>query len=423
MPCLNEEETIGICIEKAVNTFAALGVRGEVVVGDNGSTDRSVEIALSLGARVVRERVRGYGSALQAAIKAARGRYCIMADCDDSYDWSAIGPFIDKLREGYELVMGTRLKGTILPGAMPPLHRFFGNPLLSGLINLFFRTGVSDAYCGIRGFSREAYEKLNLRALGMEFATEMVVKASNQNLRIAEIPVTLHVDGRSGAPHLKTFRDGWRTLKLLLFYAPDYLYVIPGSLLFIVGVILQAILLRGPVIIFGRYLGVHWLALGCLFSLTGFQVLCLGAFAKAFAMNESFVMRGRVFEWFFGWFTLETGILLGAALIWLGLIADIAILFTWLARSMGYLGSTHVVFVATTVIALGIQMVFASFFLGMLRIGTAEKQEPELPDRSDFAPPEEHRGTALSREAEEASASSGSHERGSQPLYESPADK
>ena len=177
MPCLNEEKTIGGCIEKALNAFAALGVRGEVVVGDNGSSDRSVEIAKSLGARVVHQPVRGYGAALQAAIRASRGRYCIMADCDDSYDWSAIGPFIEKLRQGYHLVMGTRLKGTILPGAMPPLPRLFGNPFLSGLMNLFFRTGVSDAYCGMRGFSKEAYEELQLRSLGMEFAIEMVIKA------------------------------------------------------------------------------------------------------------------------------------------------------------------------------------------------------------------------------------------------------
>ena len=374
MPCLNEEETIGVCIEKAKNTFAALGVCGEVVVGDNGSTDRSVEIAQSLGARVVREPLKGYGAALQAAIVASRGRYCIMGDCDDSYDWSAIGPFVEKLWQGYDLVMGTRLKGTILPGAMPPLHRFFGNPFLSGTMNLFFRTGVSDAYCGMRGFSRESYDRLALRARGMEFAIEMVIKASNKNLRIAEIPVTLSKDGRSRDPHLRSFRDGWRTLRLLLFHAPDYLYVIPGSILFVVGMVLQALLLRGP-LVFPRFsMGVHWLALGCLASLLGFQILALGASAKAFAMNESFEMRGRVFNWFFNWFSIELGIAVGAILIWLGVMADIAILTTWLARRMGHMGSTHVVFVATTIIALGVQVVFSSFFLSMLRVGTAERR-------------------------------------------------
>jgi glycosyltransferase involved in cell wall biosynthesis len=368
MPCLNERETIGTCIQKAINCFAALGVRGEVVVGDNGSTDGSAEIAESLGARVVHETRRGYGSALQAAIKASRGTYCIMADCDDSYDWSAMGPFIEKLREGHDLVMGTRLRGTIRPGAMPRLHRYFGNPFLSGIMNLFFRTGVSDAYCGMRGFTRELYDKLDPRSKGMEFAIEMVVKASNRKARITEIPITLHVDGRTGSPHLRSFRDGWRTLRFLLWYAPDYLYLIPGTILFVFGAVLQFLLLRGAIKIFGFYLGVHWLALGCLCSLVGFQVLALGAYAKAFAMNESFEMRGRTFEKMLSWFTLEAGLVVGAIMVWLGFIADLAIFTTWIARRMGHLGSTHAVFVATTLIALGFQVIFSSFFLGMLRL-------------------------------------------------------
>jgi glycosyltransferase involved in cell wall biosynthesis len=370
MPCLNEEETLGKCIEKAVNCFAALGVRGEVVVGDNGSTDRSVEIARSLGARVVHESERGYGSALKAAITASRGRFCIMADCDDSYDWSAMGPFIEKLREGYDLVMGTRLKGTILPGAMPPLHKFFGNPFLSGTMNLFFRTGVSDAYCGMRGFTRELFDALNLRSKGMEFAIEMVVKASNRKMKIMEIPITLHPDGRSGPPHLQSFRDGWRTLRFLLLNAPDYLYLIPGSIMFVFGVILQALLLRGPTTVFGHYVGVHWLALGCLNSLLGFQVIALGAYCKAFAINEAFETSGRVFKRLMNWFSLEAGIVIGVLMVWLGLMADLAILTTWIARRMGHLGSTHAVFVATTLIALGFQVIFSSFFLGMIKLGS-----------------------------------------------------
>ncbi|MFH1117125.1 MAG: glycosyltransferase family 2 protein [Pseudomonadota bacterium] len=375
MPCLNEEQTLAACIEKAINCFAALGIRGEVVVGDNGSTDRSREIAESLGARVVNQPVRGYGAALQAAIAASRGRYCIMADSDDSYDWSSMGPFVEKLREGYDLVMGTRLKGTILPGAMPPLHRYFGNPLLSGIMNIFFRTGVSDAHCGMRGFSKESYEKLNLQATGMEFATEMVVKAKNRDLKITEIPITLHRDGRSCAPHLRSFRDGWRHLRLLLFYAPDYLYLIPGFLLFIPGIMLQALLLLGPTVIFGFYLGIHWLALGCLMSLLGFQILSLGAFAKTFAMSDQFEMRGPFFGRMLGWFTLEAGVAGGAVMVFLGLLADLSILVTWLSRGMGYLGSTHTVFVATTVIALGFQVVFSSFFLAMCKLSGSNGQE------------------------------------------------
>ncbi len=375
MPCLNEEQTLATCIEKAINCFAALGIRGEVVVGDNGSTDCSREIAESLGARVVHQPVRGYGAALQAAISASRGRYCIMADSDDSYDWSSMGPFVEKLREGYDLVMGTRLRGTIHPGAMPPLHRYFGNPLLSGIMNIFFRTGISDAHCGMRGFSKESYEKMNLQATGMEFATEMVVKAKNRDLKITEIPITLHRDGRSCAPHLRSFRDGWRHLRLLLFYAPDYLYLIPGFLLFIPGIILQALLLLGPTVILGFYLGIHWLALGCLTSLLGFQILSLGAFAKTFAMNDQFEMRGPFFGKMLGWFTLEAGVAVGAIMVFLGLLADLAILVTWLSRGMGYLGSTHTVFVATTVIALGFQVVFSSFFLAMFKLSSSNGQE------------------------------------------------
>ena len=348
------------------------------MVGDNGSTDRSPEIARSLGARVVHQPVRGYGAALQAAIGAARGRYCIMADADDSYDWSSMGPFIEKLREGYDLVMGTRLKGTIVPGAMPPLHRYFGNPFLSGIMNVFFRTGVSDAHCGMRGFSKDAYERLNLQTSGMEFATEMVVKAKNRNLNITEIPITLHKDGRSGTPHLRSFRDGWRHLRLLLFYAPDYLYLIPGFLLFVPGVLLQALLLLGPTVIWGFYLGIHWLALGCLMSLLGFQILSLGACAKTFAMNEQFEMRGPVFGKVVGWFTLEIGVVIGAFLILMGLLADISILVTWLSRGRGHMGSTHTVFVATTVIALGFQVVFSSFFLAMFKLSSPRERQRAL---------------------------------------------
>lgn len=377
MPCLNEEETIGRCVEKAVNCFAALGIRGEVVVADNGSTDRSAEIARSLGARVVHQPVRGYGAALHAGIKAARGQYCIMADCDDSYDWSTMGPFIEKLREGNDLVMGSRLRGTIEPGAMPLLHRYFGNPFLSGLMNLFFRTGVSDAHCGMRGFSRQSYERMDLRTTGMEFATEMVVKAKNKAMKITEIPITLHRDGRTSGSHLRSFRDGWRHLRFLLFYAPDYLFVIPGILMLIPGVILLGLLLTGSVTIFGHYLGIHWLALGALLTLLGFQVLSLGAFAKTFAMNESFGMKGPVFTRLVNWFTLEMGVALGVLLVLLGLMADIAILVTWLARGMGELGSKHTVFVATTVIALGFQVVFSSFFLAMFKLGNPRRLDSE----------------------------------------------
>jgi glycosyltransferase involved in cell wall biosynthesis len=373
MPCLNEEETLGICVKKALQCFSELGVKGEVVIGDNGSTDRSIEIAESLGARIAPQPIRGYGAALQAGIEAARGRYCIMADCDDSYDWSNMGPFIEKLREGYDLVMGTRLKGTIMPGAMPPLHRYFGNPVLSGIMNVFFATGVSDAHCGMRGFSKAAYQRMNLGATGMEFATEMVVKASNRGLRITEIPITLYPDGRSRAPHLRSFRDGWRHLRFMLFHAPDYLYIIPGALLMGIGLVLQLLLLRAPTTVFGVHLGIHWLALGCLLSLLGFQIVSLGAFAKAFGMNKSFEMSGWIFQSILKWFSLEVGLVVGAAMVILGFAADFAILVVWFSRGMGELHSVHTVFVATTTIALGVQIMFCSFFLSLFLLDADQK--------------------------------------------------
>jgi glycosyltransferase involved in cell wall biosynthesis len=375
MPCLNEEETLGICIRKALQCFADLGINGEVVVGDNGSTDRSVEIAQALGARVVFQPVRGYGAALQAAIQAARGRYCIMADCDDSYDWSGMGPFVEKLRGGYDLVMGTRLKGTIMAGAMPPLHRYFGNPVLSGIMNVFFRTGVSDAHCGMRGFSKAAYERMDLRTTGMEFATEMVVNASNKKMRITEIPITLHPDGRSRPPHLRSFRDGWRHLRFMLLFAPDYLYVVPGVALFLIGGMLQYLLLKEPVTIMGYYLGIHWLALGCLLSLLGFQIFSLGAFAKAYSINKSFEMSGRLFSKILNWFSLEAGIVVGLIMVSLGIAADLSILVVWFYRGMGEMGSVHTAFVATTVIALGIQIIFSSFLLSLFLIRMEPRQK------------------------------------------------
>lgn len=365
MPCLNEVETIGVCVKKAFECFAALGIAGEVVIGDNGSTDGSVELAESLGARVVHQKVRGYGAAVTAAVGAARGKYCIMADSDDSYDWSGMESFIVKLREGFDLVMGTRLRGTILPSAMPPLHRYLGNPLLSGIMNIFFKTGISDAHCGMRGFSRAAFEQMNLSTTGMEFATEMVVKASRKKMRVAEIPITLYPAGRSRPPHLRSFRDGWRHLRFMLFHAPDYLYVIPGMSFFVLGSLLQLLLLTGPIELAGMYFGIHWLALGCLLSLLGFQILSLGAFAKAFALNKSFEMSGRIFRAILNWFSLEVGLIIGFAMIFLGLLADLAIMIVWIYRHLGPLASTHTVFVATTTMALGVQIVFSSFFLSL----------------------------------------------------------
>ena len=246
MPCLNERATVGICVKKALEAMERHGIRGEVIVADNGSTDGSREIASALGARVVPIETRGYGSALRGGIAAARGRFVLMGDADDSYDFGQLGAFVGKLREGYDLVMGNRFQGGILPGAMPPLHRYLGNPVLTGIGRLFFKSPVGDFHCGLRAFRKDAIEGLGLRTLGMEFASEMVVKATAFGLRVTEIPTTLSPDGRDRAPHLRTWRDGWRHLRFLLLYSPRWLFLYPGLALFVLGSVVSALLLPGP---------------------------------------------------------------------------------------------------------------------------------------------------------------------------------
>jgi glycosyltransferase involved in cell wall biosynthesis len=253
IPCLNEERTLGICIEKALDAFARRGIAGEVVVGDNGSTDRSVEIAQSLGARVVHQPVKGYGAAISAAAGAARGRYLIMADADDSYDWSQLDDFIDALEEGAELVMGNRFAGGIEAGAMSPLHRYVGNPVLSAVARWLHRSPIRDFHCGMRGFTREAFRKMGARSPGMEFASEMVINAHRAGLDIREVPIKLYPDKRGRPPHLRSFRDGWRHLRLIIAHAPDTMYLVPGLVLLALGLFGLAALAGGPVRVGGRY--------------------------------------------------------------------------------------------------------------------------------------------------------------------------
>jgi glycosyltransferase involved in cell wall biosynthesis len=247
IPCLDEADTLGICIGKAIRTMAELGIRGEVVVADNGSTDGSIAIAEQEGARVVRVAARGYGAALRGGIEAAYGRYVIMGDADDSYDFLEIGKFVDQLRDGYDLVMGCRLPGgggTVLPGAMPKLHRWWGNPMLSAMVRTMYHAPIHDVYCGMRGFTRDLYRRMDLRCTGMEFATEMVVKASLFKESIAEVPITLHPDGRKAhAPHLRTFSDGWRTFRLFLLFSPRWLFMLPGLFMVIMGCVVSALAL------------------------------------------------------------------------------------------------------------------------------------------------------------------------------------
>ena len=367
MPCLNEERTVGECVRKAQAALAALGVAGEVVVADNGSSDRSAEIARSLGARVVVQPVKGYGAALQAGIEASRGRIVVMGDADDSYDWSAIEPFVRKVEEGYDLVLGNRFLGGILPGAMPALHRYLGNPVLSAITRLAFGVRVGDVHCGMRAFTRAAFERMRTATPGMEFATEMVANAAHNGLRIAEVPTRLYPDKRDRPPHLRSFRDGWRHLRFILTYAPDYLYLAPGAALLVAGLALQALLVAGPVELAGFPMGIHYLALGAMLSLVGFNVINLGVLAKAIMVQRYSGLHSRTVALITRSFSLEGGLVVGALLMLAGLATDGAILAYRLAHPGEAMeGTVHLAFVATTMVVLGLNLVFSSFLLAMV---------------------------------------------------------
>jgi len=369
MPCLNEAKTLPVCVRKALDAMARLGIRGEVVVGDNGSTDGSQELARQLGARVVDVPMRGYGAALMGAIAAARGRFIIMGDSDDSYDFTGLAPFVEKLREGFDLVMGNRFRGGIQPGAMPMLNRYLGNPVLSGLGRLFFRTPAGDFHCGMRGFSKAAAERMELRTTGMEFASEMVVKASLLNLKVCEVPTTLSPDGRGRPPHLRRWRDGWRHLRFMLLYSPRWLFLYPGLLLMLVGLGLGAWLLPGPRKIGAINLDVHTMLYAAMMVLMGFQAVLFAVFSKVFAISEGLLPPDARLERAFKSVTLETGLLAGLALVLLGLVGSGFAVWTWRQTHFGPLEPAHVLRIiipALLALVLGVQVIFSSFFLSVL---------------------------------------------------------
>lgn len=367
IPCLDEERTIGTCVDKALESFKALGVAGEVVVVDNGSTDGTARIAADRGARVIDEPVKGYGAALRTGIESARGRIIVMGDGDDSYDWSAIGPFVHKIQEGFDLVIGNRFKGGILPGAMPLLHRYLGNPVLSAITRLAFGVKVGDVHCGMRAFTTEAFARMRMGTPGMEFATEMVANAAHHGLRIAEVPTRLYPDKRGRPAHLRTFRDGWRHLRFILTHAPDYLYLGPGALLLGSGLLLQLLLVRGPVELGGMYFGTHYLALGALLALVGFNVINLGVLAKAVMAQRYPALGSHMLGLLTGRYTLEIGLIAGALMMLAGLVVDGAILAERLANPGVPMESTvHLAFFATTIVGLGLNLLFSSFLLAMV---------------------------------------------------------
>jgi len=374
MPCLNEARTVGQCVNKAAESLQRMGIRGEVVVADNGSTDGSQEIAVRHGARLIAVQRRGYGSALQAGIAAAHGKYVIMADADDSYDFGRLEPFLEKLRAGYDLVMGNRFQGGIQPGAMPWSHRYIGNPILSGILNLFFHSPIHDAHCGLRGFRKDAYERLGLTTTGMEFASEMVVKACLKRQKITEVPTVLRPDGRDRPPHLRSFRDGWRHLRFLLMHCPLWLYLMPALLLLGSGAALMAWLTPGPRAIGGVVLDVHTMLLSALGVLLGYQTLwywgCARFFGYANGILPEQTWSGRFTQYFY----LERGLLLGLILIASGLGVNLWLVHQWYGCTIpsGEVPTTlRVALWGFTAMVLGVQTIFGSFFLNMLRM--AEK--------------------------------------------------
>jgi len=372
MPCLNESLTLATCIKKAQATMERLGIRGEVIVADNGSTDGSQEIAAGLGARVIPVRTKGYGSALRGGIAAARGKYVIMGDADDSYDFTALEVFMKKLRDGYDLVMGNRFQGGIVPGAMPFLHQYLGNPGLSWLGRVFFGCPVGDFQCGLRGFNKESIDKLDLHTTGMEFSTEMVVKATLHKLKIAEVPTTLSPDGRDRPPHLRTWRDGWRYLRFLLLYSPRWLFFYPGVILAAFGVALCGWLLPGPRTIGGTIFDYHTLLFGAMAILIGFESMNFAVFSKMFATTEGLLPEDpRLTRWY-KYITLEVGLIVGALLVLAGAGLWVFGLSYWRSHHFGALDpekTLRIVIPGFVALTLGIQIVLSSFFMSVLGLG------------------------------------------------------
>jgi glycosyltransferase involved in cell wall biosynthesis len=369
MPCLNEAETLAICVRRAVAAIQASGVTGEVVVADNGSTDGSQEIARAEGARIVDVATRGYGAALIGGIEAARGKYVMMADADASYHFEHLPRFLPKLDEGYDLVMGNRFAGSIEHGAMPPLHKYIGNPILSAAGRIFFSIPVRDFHCGLRAFRRDAILALNLRTTGMEFASEMVVKSSLAGLRMTEVPTTLSPDGRSRPPHLRSWRDGWRHLRFLLLYSPRWLFFYPGLAAFVVGAVLSAALLPGPLRVGAYNFDVDTLTYALGLVLIGAHIMVFAVSAKVFGVQAGFLPVNPRFERLFKHITLETGVLAGCLLFLVGAgILGYAI-YLWHAAGFGALSPTRMLRLtlpSATLLLLGVEVIFSSFFLSLL---------------------------------------------------------
>ena len=372
MPCLNEADTLEVCIEKAKRGIAASNIIGEIIVADNGSSDDSIKIAERLGARVINVEKKGYGNALMGGIEAAHGKYVIMGDADDSYNFLEVPKFVEKLRQGYDLVQGCRLPaggGQVLPGAMPFLHRWWGNPMFSKMVRIWFNAPINDVYCGLRGFTKQLYDNLDQRCTGMEFATEMIIKSSLFRVNIAEVPITLHPDGRkSHAPHLKTFRDGWRTLRFFLLYSPRWLFLLPGIFLILLGAVSYALALP-RLRIGGISFDAHTLLFGSLFILCGYQAILFAIFTKVFAVSEGLMPEDKKLSRFFEIINLERGLIISGLTLSVGIVLLLIAVNQWMRKDFGSLDYSQTmrwVIPGATITALSVQTIFSSFFVSVL---------------------------------------------------------
>jgi len=371
LPCLNEEEAIGICIQKIKEVFEKEGIKGEIIVADNGSVDRSREIAESLGAIVVIEPQRGYGAAYLRGLSEAKGKYIIIGDSDNTYDFYDIPKFLNALNSGYDFVMGTRFKGGIRKGAMSWTHRYVGNPILSGMCRLFFHTRLSDIHCGMRAFTQEAYRKMQLMTLGMEFATEMVVSALTHNLKAYEIPINYH--RRTGRSKLSPLYDAWRHIRFMLFYCPLWLYFIPGAIGFIVGISLLLLLLKGPFFFLGRHWDIHLMAFASVLCILSYQIFNLGVYAHTFAIREGLLKYDPLTLFFKRYFNLERGILLGMVVFLAGFTIVLFIFIEWFSKHFGTLYRIREFILAMTLLVIGLQTMFSSFFISFLFLERRQK--------------------------------------------------
>jgi glycosyltransferase involved in cell wall biosynthesis len=364
LPCLNEEASIGTCLKKIKEVFVRENLNGEIIVADNGSIDRSREIAASYKAIVVEERQKGYGAAYLRGLREARGQYIVIGDSDNTYDFADIPKFLNALRQGYDFVMGSRFKGKISKGAMPWSHRYIGNPVLSSMCRLFFRTSLSDIHCGMRAFTQKAYYKMGLMTLGMEFATEMVVSAMTNHLKIYEVPINYHA--RAGRSKLNAFFDAWRHIRFMLLYCPVWLYFIPGFIGFVSGIAILFILLKGPVLFLGHYWDFHLMFFASVISILSYQILNLGVCAHTYAIRQGFI-RYDVFTLFFKRrFSLERGIVLGGIIFVIGFFITLFIFLEWFHKHFGSLYRIRESILAMTLLIIGLQTIFSSFFISLL---------------------------------------------------------